>query len=168
MPHAEPGRERSKSKERPRLELTSTAFTDGEGIPQKFTGDGDDLSPPLHWSDPPAATESFALLCEDPDAPSGLFTHWTAWNIDPDQRDEPKGIAPGAREHGIHQGANGFGQTGYGGPMPPPGKPHRYRFRVYALDARPSLRSGASRSEFDRAIRDHVVAEGVLTGIYGR
>src|SRR5215475_6994745 len=145
-----------------RLEVTSTAFGEGDGIPRKFTGDGDDLSPPLRWSDPPAATESFAILCDDPDAPAGLFTHWTAWNIAADRREQEPGVLPTAGARGIRQGANGFREMGYRGPKPPPGKPHRYRFHVYALDVRPELRSGASRTEFDRAIAGHVLAEGLL------
>ncbi len=166
MPQVETGRERAK--ERRRLDVMSTAFGDGETIPEKFTADGDDVSPPLRWGEPPTGTQSFAIVYEDPDAPSGLFTHWTAWNIEADQRELKAGVSPTANTDGIRQGANGFGGSGYGGPKPPPGKPHRYRFRVYALDGRPDLRSGASRTEFDRAIDRHVLAEGMLIGKYGR
>jgi Raf kinase inhibitor-like YbhB/YbcL family protein len=166
MPQIETGLELAK--ERRRLEVTSTAFVDGDTIPEKFTADGDDVSPPLRWGEPPSGTKSVAIVCDDPDAPSGLFTHWTAWDIEADQREVKTNCSPTANENGVRQGANGFGGTGYGGPKPPPGKPHRYRFRVYALDARPDLRSGASRTEFDRAIDGHVLAEGMLTGKYGR
>ena len=165
MPEVEKGRDGSKRRQT--LEVTSTAFADGEKIPPKFTADGDDVSPPLRWSDPPRETESFAISCDDPDAPSGLFTHWTAWNIEAEQREQRAGT-PTSAAFTLRQGANGFGRTGYSGPKPPPGRPHRYRFHVYALDATPDLRSGASRAEFDRAIDGHVLAEGMLMGKYGR
>jgi Raf kinase inhibitor-like YbhB/YbcL family protein len=149
-----------------RLNVTSPAFRDGETIPLKYTADGDNVSPPLRWSEPPAATRSFAIVCEDPDAPSGLFIHWTAWNIGGDARELNEGFSPSADVDGVRQGKNSFGRTGYGGPKPPPGKAHRYRFRVYALDVRPDARSGSTRAELDRAISGHVVAEGILTGRY--
>ena len=111
--------------------------------------------------------ESFAIVCDDPDAPSGTFTHWTAWDIQPEQRELTEAVPP-TTSAPIRQGANDFGKPGYGGPKPPPGKPHRYRFRVCALDTRSDLRAGATRREFDRAIEGHVIAEGVLIGKYGR
>jgi Raf kinase inhibitor-like YbhB/YbcL family protein len=161
MPQVEAGR----AEKGQRLEVMSTAFADAARIPGRFTADGDDISPPLQWSDPPATTRSFAIVCDDPDAPSGTFTHWTAWDIQPEQRELAEAVPPSAP---IRQGANDFGKPGYGGPKPPPGKPHRYRFRVCALDARSDLRAGATRAEFDRAIEGHVIAEGVLIGKYGR
>ncbi|NUP12691.1 MAG: YbhB/YbcL family Raf kinase inhibitor-like protein [Polyangiaceae bacterium] len=150
-----------------RLSITSVAFADGSTIPRRHTADGDDLSPRLTLGAPPAGTASFALVCEDPDAPSGLFTHWIAWNIDPATRDLPEGI-PTTAPHGIRQGENGFGDTGWRGPSPPRGRPHRYVFRVIALDAPLDLESGANRSAFDRAIEGHALAEGKLIGMYGR
>jgi Raf kinase inhibitor-like YbhB/YbcL family protein len=166
MPQVDSGRERSK--ERRRLEVSSAAFAEGDTIPKKFTADGEDVSPPLRWSEPPATTQSLAVVCDDPDAPSGVFTHWLVWDIAADQRELEGGVMPRSHAHGIHQGTSGFGEIGYGGPKPPPGKPHRYRFRVCALDRRLELRSGASRAEFDRALDGHVLAEGVLMGKYGR
>ena len=165
MANVERGREaRGRGRSVERLEVKSDAFTQGDRIPAKFTGDGEDVSPPLSWADPPPNTDAFALVCEDPDAPSGTFIHWTAWNIDPGAREMPEG----ARAAGIREGRNGFGDTGYGGPKPPPGKPHRYVFHVYALDGRLDLPAGASRSELDRAMRGHVLAEGAVIGLYGR
>ena len=166
MTHVETGRDRASKL--PRLEVTSTAFRDGETIPRKFTADGVDVSPALAWGNTPSATQSFAIVCDDPDAPSGVFTHWMVWDIKADRREIQEGVEPTDRAYGIRQGENGFGATGYRGPKPPPGKPHRYRFRVYALDERLDLRTGASRAEFDDAIDGHILAEGQLTGMYGR
>src|SRR5437762_6437024 len=111
------------------LELTSTAFKEGDTIPKQYTGDGTNAPPPLKWADPPAGTKSFALICEDPDAPRGTFTHWVMWNLPAEARELGEGAPPG----GAIQGKNDFGKIGYGGPAPPPGKPHRYVFRLDAL-----------------------------------
>jgi Raf kinase inhibitor-like YbhB/YbcL family protein len=165
MPQVESGKAKAKAK---RLEVRSSAFSEGERIPETYTADGDDVSPPLRWGDPPAGTRSFAIVCEDPDAPSGVFVHWTAWNIRDDQRELKEAVAPSAEESGITQGRNDFGRTGYGGPRPPRGKPHRYMFRVHALDTPLGLPAGASRSDLTRAIEGHVLAAGVLVGKYER
>jgi Raf kinase inhibitor-like YbhB/YbcL family protein len=109
-----------------------------------------------------------ALLCEDPDSRSGNFVHWLAWDIKPTQQELNEGVPPSAENYGIRQGENGFGQTGYGGPKPPPGAPHRYVFRLRALDTRLDLKNGAKRDEVERAVEGHVLAEARLTGIYGR
>jgi Raf kinase inhibitor-like YbhB/YbcL family protein len=153
---------------RTRLNVTSSAFQNGDTVPTRYTADGQDLSPPLAWGDAPARTQSFAVICEDPDAPSGRFVHWLLWNIEANQRDLDEGLAKTAEAWGLRQGQNGFGKTGYGGPKPPPGRPHRYIFSVYALDHRPDIAGGASRAEIDHAIAGHVLAEGVLVGTYGR
>jgi Raf kinase inhibitor-like YbhB/YbcL family protein len=150
------------------LTVTSPAFFDGETIPERFTGDGDDVSPPLHWSPPPEGTKSLAVLCEDPDAPSGTFVHWLLWNLDADERGLQERITPHLEADQLVQGQNGFGRTGYAGPKPPRGEAHRYVFRVFALDHRPKIRCEATRVEFDRAIRGHVLAEGALIGRYAR
>lgn len=151
-----------------KLEVSSTAFGEGETIPTKYTADGENLSPPLKWSEPPEETESLAVVCADPDAPSGTFVHWTAWNIKADARELPEGIPHVGDEADIRQGANGFGRPGYGGPKPPPGKPHHYEFHVYALDFRPDVDPSVRPAEFERTLRGHVLAEGRLTGLYGR
>src|SRR5439155_12041068 len=132
------------------LTLTSSAFTDGATIPVRYTADGDNGSPPLAWTDPPGGTKSFALVCEDPDAPSGSFVHWLVWDIKADARGLKQGVSHTGDASGIHQGENGFGSIGYGGPSPPPGKPHRYVFHLYALDDRPALEPGVAREDLER------------------
>ena len=151
------------------LQLSSPAFPHGEAIPAKYTADGADVSPPLQWSDPPAETRSFVLICDDPDAPRGTWVHWLIWNIPADARRLPEGI-PTKRElpDGARQGTNDFGRIGYGGPAPPPGKPHRYFFRLYALDTVLDVPAGARRPELEQAMQGHVLARGELMGTYGR
>jgi Raf kinase inhibitor-like YbhB/YbcL family protein len=148
--------------------LASPAFADGTKIPRRHTADGDDISPHLRWSGPPAETKSFALLCEDPDSRSGNFAHWLAWDIDASQRELNEAFPPADERFGIHQGENGFGRTGYGGPKPPPGSPHRYIFRLFALDTFLDLKNDATRNELERAMKGHVLAEARLTGTYDR
>jgi Raf kinase inhibitor-like YbhB/YbcL family protein len=151
-----------------RLGFTSTAFRHGDWIPPRHTGDGQDLSPPLAWTDPPYGTRSLAMVCEDPDAPTGVFSHWLVWDIPSDARELKEGVPRAVEAWGLRQGANGFSRIGYAGPKPPPGKPHRYRFWLYALDEHLRLPRGATRAELDRALDGHVLSEGVLVGIYGR
>jgi len=151
------------------LDLQSPAFTVGFPIPRDYTGDGSNVSPPLSWTNPPEGTKSFALICEDPDAPRGTFIHWVLFNLPPDARELLPNIPavpdlPG----GARQGTNDFGRIGYGGPAPPPGEPHRYFFKLYALNTRLGVPSGASRAQVIDAMRDHHLAEGRLFGIYGR
>jgi len=144
-------------------ELTSTAFADGAPIPSKYTGDGAGVSPPLAWSFLPDGTRSLALIVHDPDAPSGDFTHWVAWNIDP----EPGGL--GEDESAPVEGTNGRGETGYLGPSPPPGHgPHRYFHELNALDTELDLQPGASREELRAATEGHVIGEARLVGTYER
>jgi Raf kinase inhibitor-like YbhB/YbcL family protein len=144
------------------ISVTSPAFSDGDTIPQQYTCDGDDVSPPLAVRNVPSGAVELALLVEDPDAPGGTFVHWVAWGIDPGQAD----IAAGAPTPG--SGKNGFGRTGYRGPCPPPGKPHRYVFTVYALSERLDLDAGASADALRQAIDGKALATGSLTGRYGR
>ncbi|MCS7166104.1 MAG: YbhB/YbcL family Raf kinase inhibitor-like protein [Gemmatales bacterium] len=149
--------------------LTSTAFTQGATIPKEYTADGRDISPPLSWTDPPAGTKSFALLCEDPDAPRGLWVHWVIFNIPAYVRSLPAGVP--AHDHlsdGSRQGRNDFGRIGYGGPSPPRGKPHRYFFRLYALDTTLGLPPGASRDMLLKAMQGHILEQAELMGTYGR
>jgi Raf kinase inhibitor-like YbhB/YbcL family protein len=151
------------------MRLTSPAFTDGNPIPRQHTGDGPDQSPALAWDDVPAGTGAFALVCDDPDAPRGTWVHWVLYNLPADARDLPQGV-PGAPAlpGGARQGKNDFGRIGYGGPAPPRGKPHRYFFRLVALDGPLSLAEGASRAQLDRATQGHVLGEAVLMGTYQR
>ncbi len=151
------------------IPIASVAFGDGGGIPVQYTADGRNDSPPLEWGDPPAGTRSFALVCDDPDAPNGDFTHWLVWNLSPELRHLGTGISPaGSLDGGAHQGKNGFGRLGYGGPAPPPGPQHRYLFKLYALDTTLALDGRATRDQLLEAMRNHVLGEGILTGMYGR
>jgi Raf kinase inhibitor-like YbhB/YbcL family protein len=151
------------------MTLTSNAFTEGQPIPGPYTGDGRDISPPLKWADPPANTQSFALICEDPDAPRGIWTHWVLYNLPERTRALPEGVpAEATLADGAMQGKNDFGNAGYGGPAPPRGKPHRYFFKLYALDSKLDLRPGATRSQVLSAMSGHILAESHLMGSYQR
>jgi Raf kinase inhibitor-like YbhB/YbcL family protein len=151
------------------LNLHSPAFTDGFPIPVDHSADGANVSPPLRWADPPAGTQSFALVCDDPDAPRGTFTHWVLFNLPADTRE----LAPDVRPeftlpNGTRQGLNDFGRVGYGGPSPPPGPAHRYFFKLYALDGMLALPAGATKAQLLDAMRGRQLAEGRLVGTYGR
>lgn len=149
--------------------LTSTAFANGGGIPTKHTCDGADLSPELNWNNAPAGTRSFALIADDPDAPVGTWTHWTIWNIPANAAVLPEGVPKTAESSdGTRQGTNDFKRIGYGGPCPPSGKPHRYFFRLYALDTKLDLKAGAGRSELEHAIKGHVLSQTELMSTYRR
>jgi Raf kinase inhibitor-like YbhB/YbcL family protein len=151
------------------LELTSTAFQPGTTIPKKYTGDGADRSPPLAWSEPPSGTKSLALVCDDPDAPRGTWVHWVLFDLPGHTRELEEGVpTTGALGDGAKQGKNDFGNVGYGGPAPPRGKPHRYFFKLYALDVAVDLPAGANKAQFLDAMKGHVLAEGQLMGTYGR
>lgn len=151
------------------LALKSTAFPNGGTIPQKYTCDGADISPALSWNGVPAAAQSLALIADDPDAPMGTWTHWLIWNIPakatllPEETPKTNLLDNGAR-----QGLNDFKRIGYGGPCPPPGKPHRYYFKLYALDTRLELKAGARRDELEPAIKPHILAQAEWMGTYGR
>jgi Raf kinase inhibitor-like YbhB/YbcL family protein len=151
------------------IRLTSPAFKHGEPIPQQYTGDGRNISPPLEWPLPPGGAKSLALVCDDPDAPRGTFTHWLIFNLPADCGGLSEGVpAGGSLPSGAMQGKNDFGKLGYGGPAPPPGKPHRYFFKLFALDCPTDLKPGASKDQVIAAIQAHTVAEGQLMGTYGR
>ena len=145
-----------------KMKITSSAFQEGGNIPSKFTCDGSDTSPPLQITGVPSEAKSLVLIADDPDAPSGLFTHWLVWNLPP----QTNSIAEGSAPKGVH-GTNDFGKPDYKGPCPPPGT-HRYSFKIYALDRELDLRGGAKRSQLDAAMKGHVVAQGVLVGRYAR
>jgi len=147
------------------MELKTSAFAKGGFIPARFTCKGLDVSPALAWSGVPAKTHAFALILEDPDAPGGTWTHWLVYDLPATARlipeDLPKtGEIPG----GGWQGVNDFGKIGYGGPCPPPGKPHRYFFRLYALNAPLELNAAASKQQVRDALQGHVAAETELMG----
>jgi Raf kinase inhibitor-like YbhB/YbcL family protein len=151
------------------IEITSSAFTEGNPIPIEYTCDGSDISPDLKWGSVPANTKSLALVCDDPDAPSGTFVHWVIYGIPTGETQLPKSApAAASLSNGAKQGKNGFGRIGYGGPCPPRGTPHRYFFRISALDTTIDEPPGASRAQIDRAMKGHVLAEGHLMGTYKR
>ncbi|HEV8610659.1 MAG TPA: YbhB/YbcL family Raf kinase inhibitor-like protein [Thermoanaerobaculia bacterium] len=150
------------------LEVWSPAFPEGGAIPAKYTCDGKDVSPPLSWSGVPAGTKSLALICDDPDAPAGVWVHWVAYDLPASSTGFPEAVPP--REEipsGGRQGRNDFRKIGYGGPCPPSGT-HRYVFTVSAFDRTVGLPPGATKAQLLAAMRGHVLAEGWLTGKYSR
>lgn len=147
------------------LTFTSFPFEPGDSIPTEFTCEGADVSPPLAWGNVPDGAESMALIVDDPDAPGQTFTHWVLFNLSPDQTQLERDFDP----QSAVEGANDFGNAEYGGPCPPPGDgPHRYFFRLYALDTVLDLGPGASRGQVTDAIDGHVLAETELVGTYER
>ncbi len=144
------------------FKITSTAFSEGKEIPKRFTCDGENVSPPLAWTGAPAGTKAFALILDDPDAPSGLFTHWIVLNLPASDHSLPEGVKPAA-----NQGTNDFGKPGYGGPCPPRGT-HRYFFHLYALKGELSGLKSPNRKQIDAALKGHVIAEARLMGTYQR
>ena len=149
------------------MKLVSSAFADGAAIPRRFTCDGENISPPLQWSEAPAGTQSFALLCDDPDAPGGTWHHWAAYDL-PSTLTELAGGA--AQNPGIRQAVNDFRKSGYGGPCPPHGHgPHHYHFRLLALStAQLQAKANVSCRDIEREARKSVIAEAILVGWYER
>ncbi len=153
------------------LALTSPAFAAGAAIPTRYTCDGADVSPPLAWHGAPADTQAFALIADDPDAPVGTWVHWVLFNLSGNTTSLPENVPKSETVTdlgGALQGRNDFRRTGYGGPCPPPGKPHRYVFKLYALDGPLALRAGATKADVERAIQGHTLAQGQLVGSYRR
>lgn len=149
--------------------ILADGFKEGETIPVENTCDGKDKSPALSLKGVPEGTKSIALIMDDPDASGGAFTHWLIYNIPPETRMLPESVPQSKNvSDGSMQGINDFVSPGYGGPCPPPGKPHRYYFRVYALDTLLSIEAGASKSRVENAMRNHILAKGELMGIYKR
>lgn len=151
------------------MRLTSTAFIEGASIPKNHTADGDDISPTLHWTDVPAGAKSLALICDDPDARRGTWVHWVLFNLPATCTELPENVGAAEKSSdGSKQGKNDFKKLGYGGPSPPPGKPHRYFFKLYALDIELELKEGASKAELEKAMAGHILAQGQLMGSYER
>ena len=151
------------------FELKSAAFTAGSNIPKKFTCDGPDVSPALSWSEPPAGTKSLALIMDDPDAPVGTWVQWVLYDLPASERELAEDVPKeGQLKSGARQGRNDFQRIGYGGPCPPPGKPHRYLFKLYALDAKVNLKPSATKQGLERAIKGHILVQTELMGRYGR
>ena len=151
------------------LQITSTAFSEGQPIPAKYSCEGSDISPPLQWTNPPANTKSFALIADDPDAPVGAWVHWALYDLPANATGLPEDVAKTqVIANGAKQGLNTWPRLGYGGPCPPPGKPHRYFFKLYALDAMLDLKPGLAKKDLLKAMEGHVLAEGQLMGTYQR
>lgn len=149
--------------------MSSPAFREGETIPRRHTCEGEDVSPPLVWNEPPPATRSLVLIADDPDAPMGTWVHWVLYNLPAELRDLPEGIPAQERlSNGALHGLTDFERVGYGGPCPPPGKPHRYFFRLYALDRQLGLKARATKAQVLDACRGHILAEAQLMGLYAR
>jgi Raf kinase inhibitor-like YbhB/YbcL family protein len=151
------------------LQISSSGFATGEAIPKKFTCDGPDVSPNLTWNDLPANTKSIALIMDDPDAPVGTWVHWVLYDLPPETHELAEGVAKQEQlSNGARQGRNDFGKIGYGGPCPPSGKPHRYFFKLYVLDAKMNLKAGATKTQLETAMKGHILAQAELMGKYGR
>lgn len=145
------------------MELASSAFANGQPVPRRHSCEGEDVSPPLSWTDVPEGATSLALIVDDPDAPRGTFTHWLGWGLDP----AVGGLGEG--EAAPVEGRNDFGDTGYRGPCPPPGHgPHRYFLRLHALEDELELAPGASKGELEQALAGRSVAVAELMGTYER
>jgi Raf kinase inhibitor-like YbhB/YbcL family protein len=145
------------------LRILSPAFKQNDPIPKKYSCEGEDISPPLSIKGSPSSgVVSYAIIVDDPDAPMGVFDHWIAWNIAPDKIDFEEGVKVPA------EGKNGFGVNKYRGPCPPPGKPHRYFFKVYALDQKIGLLPGSSKEDLIKAMNGHILAQGELIGTFQR
>jgi len=150
------------------ITITSTAFTEGSMIPQDYTCDGEDISPPLIWSGVPDGTKSLALICDDPDAPMGTWVHWVLFNIPAHIMELPTKIPPEKIiQNGAKHGMNDFRKLGYGGPCPPGGT-HRYYFKLYALDTEINLEAGITKAQLLKTMEGHILAEGQLMGRYSR
>jgi len=150
------------------IKITTSAFVPGGKIPGKYTCDELDVSPPLTWTSVPEGTKTFALICDDPDAPMGTWVHWVLFNLPADIQELPENIPPERElESGGKQGMNDFRKIGYGGPCPPGGT-HRYYFKLYALDTELDLEVGATKRELLKAMEGHILAEGQLMGRYER
>jgi Raf kinase inhibitor-like YbhB/YbcL family protein len=150
------------------FELTSAAFAPGEMIPRKYTCDGEDISPPLRWGDPPPDSKSLALISDDPDAPIGTWVHWVLYNLPAESRALPEAV-PGDADlpDGSRNGRSSWGRLGYGGPCPPGGT-HRYFFKLYALDAVLDLGAGAGKEQLLKAMEGHILAQTEVMGVYRR
>ncbi|MEV8309747.1 YbhB/YbcL family Raf kinase inhibitor-like protein [Streptomyces flavidovirens] len=147
------------------IELKSSAFNDHAFIPRRYAKEGEDVSPGLSWSGVPDGTSELLLLCEDPDAPTGTFVHWLVTGIDPSS----SGVEAGQTPQGGQARMNGFGESGWGGPLPPPGdEAHRYFFRIYALPEPVELADDASAAEVHSAVDKQQLASGTLVGLYHR
>ena len=150
------------------MDLTSSSFSNGQ-IPRDYTCDGQNRSPQLAWSAPPAGTRSLALTVTDPDAPSGSFTHWVLFNLPASTRSLQEDLSTSPQlPDGSSQGENDFSHIGYGGPCPPRGSTHRYVFTLFAVDSLLTLAPGVTRDQLESALAGHTLARGKLIARYSR
>lgn len=145
------------------MKLSSSAFSQNEIIPKKYTCDGENVNPPLSIADIPKETKSLVLIVDDPDAPKGTWVHWTVFNINPEIKEIAENSIP---KDGI-EGMTDFGRPGYGGPCPPSGI-HRYFFKIYSLDTKLDLKANASKKDLEKAMAGHILAKAELIGLYQR
>lgn len=152
------------------ISITSKSFAQGATIPKNYTGEGKDVSPELTWGNAPANTKSFAITCEDPNAPGGRWFHWIIFNIPPQTHNLKEGVEKSLTlKDGSAQGTNDFGKPGYNGPMPPEhAGPHHYQFIIFALDNKLPLKAGCTKRDFYSAAKGHVLARGSVIGLYQR
>jgi Raf kinase inhibitor-like YbhB/YbcL family protein len=152
------------------MNIKTNAFQVSEAIPEKYTCDGADVSPHLKWDGAPDNTRSFALICDDPDAPRGTFTHWILYGLAFDATELPENLLKKEEVDSpkCKQGTNDFGKIGYGGPCPPRGPAHRYYFKLYALDTEIHLSSKSRKQDLESAMKDHILAKAELMGTYQR
>lgn len=145
------------------LKISSSAFEHNKSIPEKYTCDGSNVNPALAFENVPAGARSLALIMDDPDAPAGMFVHWVVWNMDP----KTTGIKENTVPAGAAQGINDFRKHNYGGPCPPSGT-HRYFFKLYALDTALSISGDSSKTDLEKAMKGHILAESEMIGLYKR
>jgi Raf kinase inhibitor-like YbhB/YbcL family protein len=146
-----------------KLQLTSSSFEADSALPANYTCAGADVSPVLAWNEPPAGTQSFALVVDDPDVPTKTVIHWLIYDLPPATRALPEGVPTKAKlPDGSRQGKNDYGKIGYSGPCPASGAAHHYFFKLYALDYQTGLKSKATAAEVDKAIKGHILAEAEL------
>ncbi len=152
-----------------KMQLKAAAFQSGGTIPSRYSCSGEDVSPALNWTEVPSGTKSFVLTVTDPDAPGHVWVHWVIFNLPPQARSLPEAVPATERiANGALQGSNDFEKLGYGGPCPPPGKPHHYHFRLYALNVSLQLKPGVTRQELEAAMKGHVLARSEIIGLFGR
>ena len=155
------------------LTLTSSAFRNGQPLPERNSCEGEDLSPPLSWTGTPAGTKAWALIMEDPDAPAGVWVHWVLYDVSFATTSLKEGLPkndvfPDGAMQGMSGGVTRFRDVGYSGPCPPPGKPHHYVFKLYALDKKLDLAPGAAKEKVLAAMKGHILAQAELIGLYQR
>ncbi|HEY3249967.1 MAG TPA: YbhB/YbcL family Raf kinase inhibitor-like protein [Ignavibacteria bacterium] len=158
----------AKQKKNMNIKIKSAVFEEGGMIPKKYTCDGENISPPLSWADAPDGTKTYALICDDPDAPAGTWVHWVMYNMPANTKELSEAVSAKKNiDNGAIQGINDFRKTGYGGPCPPGGT-HRYFFKIYALNTSLDLRGDVTKDQLLSAMSGHILAEGQLMGKYSK